>query len=53
MLTKEERREKAHRHFISTWGEEIGTRMWKEYCEKSDLLPEKKKSKEAKPEKPK
>jgi hypothetical protein len=38
MLTKEVRREKAHRHFITTFGEEKGTPMWKDYCQKSGLM---------------
>jgi len=39
MLTPEERRDKAHKHFIATWGEEQGTKMWEDYCRKSGLLP--------------
>lgn len=39
VLTPEVRREKAHRHFVSTFGEARGTAMWKDYCKKSGLLP--------------
>lgn len=49
MLSDEVRREKAHRHFVTTFGEERGTKMWEEYCQKSGLLPKGKK----KPPKPK
>ena len=43
MLTKAERRDKALQHFVSTFGEHIGTQKWEEYCQKSDLLEPKEK----------
>lgn len=41
MLTKKERREKARRYYVSTYGEQQGTEMWEDYCRKSGLLPAK------------
>lgn len=45
MLTKVERRDKALRHFVATWGEAKGTELWKDYCKKSDLLEDEPKKK--------
>ena len=53
MLSKEERREKALKHFVSTWGERQGTKMWEDYCKKSGLLETRKPKKTEEPEKAK
>lgn len=37
-MTPEIRREKALRHFTTTFGEERGVPMWEAYCKKSGLL---------------
>ena len=53
MLTNEDRRDKALRHFVATWGEAKGVALWKDYCRKSGLLedaPKKPKAKAPKAE---
>ena len=39
-MTPADRREKALRYFIETFGEERGVLMWESYCGKSDLFDE-------------
>ena len=44
-MSNEDRRDKALKSFVSTWGEVKGVKMWEDYCKKSDLLPVKPKPK--------
>lgn len=48
MLSKEDRRDKALKSFIATWGEAKGVKLWEDYCKKSGLLPTKAKPKDTK-----